>query len=652
MNIKILLILLFLGINTLNYFIIEINSNHKINMVLEEKVKIIETHYKLLLEAQKETASTTNQAILQMPRVIEIMKEANTATIEEKAVLRKEFHTLLANKYQLIKQEGVLQFQFLLPSNISFYRAHKPSKFGDDLTNIRADFKYTNETKKSIRGFTQGRIAHGFRNTFPLFDKNNKHIGAMEVSFASDRFQFYLNHISHIHSHFLVKKDIFDAKTWVRDDLILQYHQGSEHKDYMLTLNNIHTKKICIIENKQKLLPLKQVINSKITIGQAFGIYVEHITDSSRIQVVSFLPIKNIKNKTVAWIVSYEESPLIASVLLNNLILKIISLLLSLLLIYLIAKQVSAQDKLKAKNKDIEIQKYDIEQKHKFVNEVLNLTDEIMFITNFDDVKFSNNKFKEVFNVTDSHDFNKMNKENILDKFQDVDGYLHKGLLKENELFISLLLRTPYEERIVTLLDEFFQAKAFKISVTKTEDKQNCLVTLSDITKMKEKQVLAEKKASTDSLTNVYNRSKFDEIFEKEIQCTRRYKAPLSIAILDVDKFKDFNDTYGHLIGDEVLITLAKTVNTNVRETDTFARWGGEEFVILFNNTLASNAKVVAEKLKAKIEEDVHPIAGKITASFGVTQYQDGDTLKSIFQRCDKALYIAKENGRNRVEIL
>ncbi|MFT5660107.1 MAG: diguanylate cyclase (GGDEF)-like protein [Sulfurimonas sp.] len=644
-QIKLLLILLFLGINTVNYLIIEVNTQDKIDMVFKENLKSLTTHYKILLETQKITASTVHQSTVQIPRVLEILSQANNATKEKKDELRKEFHTLLDKKYQIIKQKGVLQYQFLLPTNESFYRAHKPSKFGDNLTDVRTDFKYTNATKMPTRGLVQGRVAHGFRNTFPLFDSKGIHIGAMEVSFASDSIQWYLNNISNIHSHFLVKKSIFDSKAWVRDDLVLKYHQSSENDEYMITLNNMHSMEICIIDNKSKLQLYKKEINSNILLGKQFGIYVEHSKDNPHIQVISFLPIKNIEDKTLAWIVSYEESPLIKSTLFNDLILKIIGLLISLLIIYFIIKQSHSKEMLKEKNKDIN-------QKHKFLHEVLNLTDDIMFITDFKDVKFSNDKFKEVLKIVNSQEINKATSHNVLDIFQNVDGYLHQGLLGEDELFISLLMRTTDENKIVTIIDENFEAKAFKINVTKTQDKQNCLVTLSDITKMRELQIIAEKKAYIDGLTNVYNRSKFDEIFEKEILCTKRYKSPLSIAILDVDRFKEFNDTYGHLIGDEVLIVLAQTVNTHVRETDTFARWGGEEFVILFKSTLSLDAKVVAKKLKDRIEENIHPEAGKITASFGVTQYQEGDTLKSIFNRCDKALYIAKKNGRNRVEVL
>ena len=97
---------------------------------------------------------------------------------------------------------------------------------------------------------------------------------------------------------------------------------------------------------------------------------------------------------------------------------------------------------------------------------------------------------------------------------------------------------------------------------------------------------------------------------------------------------------------------MARTVNDSIRETDLFARWGGEEFAILFRYTDARSAKTIADKLREKIQENEHPVAGKITASFGITEYKDEDNIESIFKRCDDALYRAKANGRNRVEII
>jgi two-component system cell cycle response regulator len=613
-------------INVSFYFIRSYYATQLVDIVLQQQLSSLTTHYKVLLETQNKTSVAIYKLTIQMDRVIELMSEASHSSAEKKAELREEFHALLAPKYKIFKEEGVLQYHFVLPTNESFYRAHKVSKFGDDLTGVRTDFEYTNRTKKPIQGFTQGRTSHAFRNIFPLFDKNTNYIGAIEISFSSDSLQWYLNHISGIHSHFLVDKKIFDTKAWKRDDLVLNYTQSTEHKNYLLNLGDIHTKEICIDENSKKLAPIREEIDSKILLEKGFSTYVKH---HNHVDAMAFLPIHNIDDQVVAWIVSYEESPIINTTLSNTSKVRIIIFLLSLLIIYLIVKQIYV--------------KQELEKQHSLLRDILNTTDNPMVLTDFKDIKMSNEAFRKLLDIQNR---------NFLNIFASTDGYLHSGLLKENETFLSLILRTEPKDRIVSILDKHFELKIFKISIIKTKENSDYLVTLSDITKMKEQQVITEKKAYIDGLTEVYNRNKFDEIFEEELKSVKRYKVPLSMAMLDIDKFKDFNDKYGHLIGDEVLIMMAQAVNKNVRDTDVFARWGGEEFVILFKNTSVNVAKEVAQKLKDKIEENQHQIAGKITASFGVTEYKDGDTLESIFKRCDDALYKAKEKGRNRVEVL
>ncbi|MEN8303362.1 MAG: diguanylate cyclase [Campylobacterota bacterium] len=640
MNTKIiiLLALLFLAVNSAVYTITEINEKQRIKLVLEDNIQTLKTHYEILLQTQKTTAVTLYQATIELDRVLQIMSEANSATDDEKALLREELHNILNSRYSRAKQKGVLQYQFILPNNESFLRMHKPEKFGDDLTDIRSDFRYTNATKKPVRGFTQGRTAHGFRNTFPLFNRSGEHVGAMEISFSSDSFQWYLNTISHIHTHFLVDKHIFDAKAWARDDLILKYSQSAESSSYMITLGGLHSKEECIDENRVKLAPVREEIDSKIVQGEMFSLYVKHFENFEHIDVLAFLPVKNLEKKTVAWLVSFEENEFIGLTLKSGLIIRIISFFASMVLIYFIIAQVRS--------------KASIERRHKLLDDILNATDDIMFITDFKSVSFSNDRFKHLFNVTDTQEFNEKTQENILSLFINIDGYLHSGMLKRGESFSSLIKDTKEDERVVSILDRHFEAKAFQISISKTNFADEFLVTLSDITRLKEKHIKTENKAYFDNLTKVYNRNKFDEVLDNEMSMAKKYNSKFTMALMDIDKFKDFNDTYGHLIGDEVLIMMAQSVNSHVRASDTFARWGGEEFVILFKEASLEDAKVASLKIKDSIQELKHPVAGGITASFGLTEYIHDDTPESLFKRCDKALYLAKENGRNRVETL
>jgi diguanylate cyclase (GGDEF)-like protein len=154
-----------------------------------------------------------------------------------------------------------------------------------------------------------------------------------------------------------------------------------------------------------------------------------------------------------------------------------------------------------------------------------------------------------------------------------------------------------------------------------------------------------------DPLTKVYNRAKIEEVIIDELKRHKRHKEKFCLVIVDIDHFKIFNDTYGHLIGDDILISLANACNKTIRTTDIFARWGGEEFLVLLPNTDIKSTVTVVKNLQQAIASIQHKTAGSVTASFGITEAKENDTVDSMFQRADEALYIAKENGRNRYEI-
>jgi two-component system cell cycle response regulator len=645
----VLLSLLFISINTIVYFITETNSKERIDLVLKEDLNKLQIHFDILNTTQKNISYAISQSIMRNTDAIKFLSESYTATKEQNNINREKLNAQLQEQYRTAKKQGVLQLQFVNRDNISFLRVHKPSKFGDDLTDVREDYKIVNETKEPIRGFTQGRTAHGFRNTFPLFDKNNVHIGAMEVSFSSAKYQSYLNSVSNIHSHFLVDKHIFDTKTWETKNLVINYEQSAEDKDFMLNLGPFHSKQICIVENKKKLEPMSEIIHTNTEKGEKFNFYTKNKED---IEIVSFLPIKNLSNKTVAWIVSYTKSEIIKSSLFGTLMIRVIAFLISIVIIYLIFRQIKSNRQIKIEQEQLKIEKENSEKQRNLFNEILNTTDNIMIITDFKDIKFSNDRFKSTMLINHTSEFNEETNHNMLDLFVESDGYLHKGLLKENESFAHLYRNTRITDRKVLILNENFEPKAYSIVIQKLEENGDYLITLSDISKMQEEYAKVENKAYIDGLTGVYNRNKFNELFTKELDRVKRYNEPLSIAIIDIDHFKSFNDTYGHLVGDEVLISMAKTVDSNTRDTDIFARWGGEEFVIMFIDTPIDKAKKVANSLKDKIEVNEHNTAGKITASFGITEYKDGDNIDTIFKRCDEALYNAKANGRNIVEVL
>lgn len=152
-----------------------------------------------------------------------------------------------------------------------------------------------------------------------------------------------------------------------------------------------------------------------------------------------------------------------------------------------------------------------------------------------------------------------------------------------------------------------------------------------------------------DKLTQINNRLKLDEVLEYEFSISTRYNTGLSILILDIDHFKEVNDTFGHLVGDLVLTQLAGILKSCVRESDTVGRWGGEEFLVILPHTRLEDAKKVAEKIRITVEKTKFQKAGHITCSVGAASFCGGDNSEELLSRADKALYHAKSGGRNRV---
>lgn len=162
--------------------------------------------------------------------------------------------------------------------------------------------------------------------------------------------------------------------------------------------------------------------------------------------------------------------------------------------------------------------------------------------------------------------------------------------------------------------------------------------------------------ASTDALTGLHNRGWLDDAFDRELKRSERDELPLALIMIDVDNFKTYNDDYGHLAGDQVLITVADAIRSPLRPNDLVARFGGEEFVVLLPETTMKNAAIIAERLRdnvsktdpGKLDDRQLP---EVTISLGVAGRQPGYSLDMMIAAADVAMYHAKRNGKNRVEV-
>jgi diguanylate cyclase (GGDEF)-like protein len=182
-----------------------------------------------------------------------------------------------------------------------------------------------------------------------------------------------------------------------------------------------------------------------------------------------------------------------------------------------------------------------------------------------------------------------------------------------------------------------------------------CVLYLQNYTSKHEQQVLRtnEKLQSMvirDGMTGLFNRTFMEQLIADAINRSKRSNSPLSLLMIDVDHFKQVNDTYGHNAGDELLTRLSRLLNDNKRSTDYLGRWGGDELILLLTDTNLQGARYVAEKLCSLVKEHAIPLRTPITISVGASEHIQDEDLKSFIGRADAALYRAKRSGRNRVE--
>lgn len=626
-------LILFIVLSILILLFLDYEKSVKINEYLDEKTERYTNAYSVIYSQHKELADTFFRTIINDDTVISIYKDINDNIKNDTSLdlLRGKLYSHLIKNYKKIQINNVNTLNFHTLDNKNFLRMQEPEKFDDDLENIKETVKYVNTTYKAIDGFEIGRLQQGFRFIYPIEDiVSNKHLGSVEISFDARSFTTKLMNQYNVESHFFALEKILKAK-------LLEPYQSNYLKTpfegFSIDKRLLDQSSTNRLRSKIPEQSFIQKVQTSIANNKAITLY------SSKVQlVVTFIPITNpVTKEVVAFISIISPEQYIVNIIKNFYIINIISILLLLMTSLFIYRQQKT--------------KYQIKEKEHLLQNILDTTKHLTFITDFVDIGFANKAFLEYFNFKSIDEFHE-NYSQFSDLLLQKDGYINDSLRKKGESFVDLLNRTPESKRKAILLSPKIDLEAFSISMETIVFKEKVfyLVTLMDITKMEIERIQAEEKAYYDELTGIYNRNKLKEMFDIEVKKVKRFQHPLSMAMLDIDHFKLLNDTYGHLIGDEVLVMLAKLIKENLRETDTVARWGGEEFVVIFSETNINNAAVALKNLQNKINSIKHESAGNITVSYGLTEYKSNDTIQTTLQRCDTALYKAKNNGRNRIE--
>jgi len=284
------------------------------------------------------------------------------------------------------------------------------------------------------------------------------------------------------------------------------------------------------------------------------------------------------------------------------------------------------------------------------VTSILDAQDNLILVTNGEIINNANKRFLDFFDSESIEEF-ETKTPSICDKFIKSDGFYSYDDSLGNKSWMVQIKDTPAIDRIIKMLDKNNQERIFTVNIDNyIHICEYYVISFTDITDLKKKSNLLEYQANHDTLTGLFNRKKFHEIYSKEIRRERRYANNLSIILFDLDHFKLFNDDFGHDVGDLALKAVSNISEEVIREHDTIVRWGGEEFIVLLPETNIEGAKIVADKLRCAIEAfKDDQIPRTITASFGLTCLIEGDDENSFVKRADKALYKAKDGGRNMV---
>lgn len=230
----------------------------------------------------------------------------------------------------------------------------------------------------------------------------------------------------------------------------------------------------------------------------------------------------------------------------------------------------------------------------------------------------------------------------VCEKFLEHPNFFHLGLVGKNQNWVDVLFHLPQAKQVVIMSDKNNELHAFSVKLTHILHSPRYIVSFDDITDLMTQSKEFEYKATHDALTTVFNRAKFNEIL-KSLDTTSKNV----LLMMDIDHFKSINDTYGHQVGDKVLKNLASMVKHMIRPIDIFARWGGEEFMLLLKDISKEDAYLKAEEIREYIANFQSQNLPKFTISIGMSTIKPKELSYQYLKRVDEALYDSKASGRN-----
>lgn len=295
-----------------------------------------------------------------------------------------------------------------------------------------------------------------------------------------------------------------------------------------------------------------------------------------------------------------------------------------------------------------EEQQIEIKKSQEKLQKLFDHQKNMIIISDGKQLKMANYSMCHFFGISKIEEFTKFYAD-ISDKFIEMHNYFSVSKIPKGINWIEALEPLEDDCRVVAMHDLHNMPHAFSVAISKFEG-DDFIVSLTDISSTMIEKIDLKNKVTHDKLTGALNREFLDNNFSHIV--TKISDANhLGLAILDIDFFKKVNDNYGHIVGDTILKELTKLATSSIRKKDFFIRWGGEEFIVLIESESIQSLLRALEHLRQRVQYNTFSDIGKLICSFGATLYRVGENIDTTIQRADKALYKAKENGRNQVQI-
>jgi diguanylate cyclase (GGDEF)-like protein len=565
--------------------------------------------------------------LINQPTVLNIFKDAHHLDKQQKAHIRTKLYHLLDKRYRLFKSYDIQQLHFHLPNSESFLRFHAPNYHGDSLKGIRKTVDFVNRFQKPISGFEEGRIFNGFRFVYPLFYQT-KHIGSVEVSSSLLSFKRLIEQDRDSLIDFILHKDILDQKLFAShrsNYLPYPIHPNFFTQTILVQYdkrNGTHTLKKSLLQTLRR----DSTVQKKLDNFEEFTTIQYH---QGSFYIVTFLSLKNaLDNTQVGYSIDIAKSTFIYDLIKNFILNTLFLLIVSLSIGYLLNKEIHFKNRFK--------------QLYNQYKTILDLSSNIVMIFKENKIIEANDKFLEFFNIHHLDQF--IYHHTPYKIFYQNNGFFYP---LNQQRFIQELRSLPDAKTYVSMLDRHNHPKIFELFVHTIGDSPLItIIELIDITSMKLENLELKNLVYKDQLTSLYNRY----YLLHECSNLKKQYEHLSMVMFDIDHFKEVNDTYGHLVGDDTLKFLAQSVQKSLDTQSVLIRWGGEEFLILIPKALDS-IKEYIEAIRSTLYETslASETIPTFSCSFGAIEIQKSESLTQAIARVDKLLYQAKILGRDRV---